>query len=202
LGALFKIAMRHSRAATGLVLFTSLVAGLLSLSVLSWAGDSDGSPQWYTHAKTKVETLICEGPLVDLDRELGTFYETLVKTVEPNARSGLVQSQKKWIAERERCSVAAKNAEELVDCVDTKIRQRLDFIRERLQETVDEKRSLEFAKFQLKTYKDTGFEFQYPGAWHLETAEDGRISLKSDPEEGMSLGFEKTVSEPKKCTYE
>ena len=193
--------MRHSRTATGLVLFISAVAGLLSLSVLSWAGDSDGSPQWCKQAKTKVETLICDGPLVGPDRELGTFYETLVKTVEPSARSGLVQSQRKWIAERERCSAAAKNAEELVDCVDTKIRQRLDFIRERLQETVGEKRSLEFAKFQLKTYKDTGFEFQYPSSWHLETTEDGEISLRSEDQE-MVLGFEKTVTSPKKCTYE
>ena len=193
--------MRHSRAATGLVLFISLVAGFLSLSVLSWADDSDGSPQWCTQAKTKVETLICDGPLVELDRELGAFYETLIKMVEPSAKSGLVQSQKKWIAERERCSSTARNAEELVDCVDTKFRQRLDFIRKRLQETVAEKRSLEFAKFQLKTYKDAGFEFQYPSFWNLEMTEDGGISLKSDTE-GMFIGFEKTVTDPKKCTYE
>jgi hypothetical protein len=107
---------------------------------------------------------------------------------------------KKWIAERERCSATARNAEELVDCVDTKIRQRLDFIRKRLQKTVAEKRALEFAKFQLKTYKDTGFEFQYPDSWHLEMTEDGGIRLKSDPEE-MFLGFDKTVTDPKKYTY-
>jgi hypothetical protein len=70
-----------------------------------------------------------------------------------------------------------------------------------LQETIAEKRSLEFAKFPLKTYKDTGFEFQYPGSWHLEATDEGGISLKSDPEE-MFLGFEKTVTDPKKCTYE
>jgi len=190
-----------SKAATGLVLFISFVAGLCSLSVLSWADDSNSSPQWCAKAKTKVEKLICDGPLGELDRELGAFYETLVKIVEPSAKSGLVQSQKKWIAERERCSATARNAEELVDCVDTKIRQRLDFIRKRLQETVAEKRSLEFAKFQLKTYKDTGFEFQYPDSWHFEMTEDGGISLKSDPEE-MFLGFEKTVTDPEKCTYE
>ncbi len=190
-----------SRAARGLVLFIPFVAGLCSLSVLSWADDSNGSPQWCAKAKTKVEELICDGPLRELDRELSAFYETLVKIIEPSAKSSLVQSQRKWIAERERCSVTATKPAELVDCVETKIRQRLDFIRKRLQETVAEKRSLEFAKFQLKTYKDTGFEFQYPGFWHLEITEGGGISLKSDPEE-MFLGFEKTVTDPKKCTYE
>ncbi len=188
-----------SKAATGLVLSISFVAGLCSLSVLSWADDSNGLSQWC--AKTKVEQLICDGPVGELDRELGAFYETLVEIGEPSAKSGLVQSQKKWIAERDRCSATAKNAEELVDCVDTKIRQRLDFIRKRLQETVAEKRSLELAKFQLKTYKDTRFEFQYPGSWHFEMTEDGGISLKSDPEE-MFLGFEKAVTDPQKCTYE
>ncbi|MGH9494637.1 MAG: hypothetical protein ACRD3B_06535, partial [Candidatus Sulfotelmatobacter sp.] len=64
-----------SRAATGLVLFISLVAGLLSLSVISWADDSDGSPRWCTQAKTKVEKLICEnGQLGDYDRELTAYY--------------------------------------------------------------------------------------------------------------------------------
>lgn len=195
--------MRHSRAATGLVLFISLVAGLLSLSVLSWADDSDGPPQWCTKGKTKVEKLICENEqLGDYDGELAAYYEFVLKEVEPRAKSALVQSQKKWIAERDRCSATARNAEELVHCVDTKIGQRLDFLRKSLQEKIAEKRALEFAKFQLKTYKDDGFEFQYPGSWHLEMAEDGRISLNSDPEEGMSLGFEKTISDPNKCSYE
>jgi hypothetical protein len=94
LGALFKIAMRHSRAATGLLLFISFVAGLCLLSVLSRADDSNGLPQWCAQAKTKVEKLICDGPLRDLDRELGVFYETLVKIVEPSAKCGLVQSEK------------------------------------------------------------------------------------------------------------
>ncbi len=200
-GALFKIAMRHP--ATGLLLFISLVVGLLSLSVLSWADNSDDSPQWCTQAKTKVEILICEnGQLDDYDRELTAYYEALLKAVEPSTQSDLVQSQKKWIAERERCSATARSAEALVHCVDTKIGQRLDFLRKSLQEKIAEKRALEFAKFQLKTYKDDGFEFQYPDSWHLEMAEDGRISLNSDPEEGMSLGFEKTISDPKKCSYE
>jgi len=195
--------MRHSRAATGLVLFSSLVAGLLSLSVLSWADDLDGPPQWCTKAKTKVEKLICENEQLGLhDQELAAYYEFVLKEVEPRAQSDLVQSQKKWITERERCTAAARKSEELVQCVVTKIAQRLDFLRKRLQETIAEKRALEFAKLQLKTYKDAGFEFQYPGSWHLEIAEDGRVSLNSDPEEGMSLGFEKTVSDPKKCTYE
>jgi len=44
-----------SKAATGLVLFISFVAGLCSLSVLSWADDSNGSPQWCAKAKTKVD---------------------------------------------------------------------------------------------------------------------------------------------------
>jgi len=190
-----------SKAATGLVIFIALVAGLCSLSVLSWADDSNSSPQWCAKAKTNVDKLICNGPLGELDRELGAFYEALLKTVEPSAKSGLVQSQKKWISEREGCSASARNPEELVDCVDTKIRQRLDFIRKRLQETVAEKRSLEFAKFQLKRYKDTAFEFQYPGSWHFEMTEDGGVSLKSDPEE-MFLGFEKAVADPEKCTYQ
>jgi uncharacterized protein YecT (DUF1311 family) len=189
-----------SKAVTGLVL-VSLTAGLGSLSVLSWADDANGSPQWCAKAKTKVEKLICDGQLVELDREMGAFYEALVKMTEPSAKSGLRQSQKKWIAERERCGSTAKNAEELGDCVYTKIRQRLDFIRKRLQETVAEKRSLEFAEFQLKTYKEAGFEFQYPDSWQLGMTEDGGIRLKSDPEE-MFLGFEKTVTDPKKCTYE
>jgi uncharacterized protein len=191
-----------SRAATGLVLFISLVAGLLSLSVLSWADDSDDSPQWCTQAKTKVEKLICEnGQLGDYDRELTAYYEALLKTVEPSAQSDLVQSQKKWIAEREQCGSTAKTAEELVSCVDTRIHQRFDLIRKRMQETVAEKRLSEFAKFKLKTFKDTAFEFQYPSSWPLETTEDGRISLKSELEQ-MVLGFEKTVTSPKKCTYE
>jgi len=200
-GALFKIAMRHS--ATGLLLFIPLVAGLLSLSLLSWADDSDGSPQWCTKAKTRVEKLICENEqLGDHDRELAAYYETVLKEVEPRAQADLVQSQKKWIAERERCTATARNEEELAQCVVTKTAQRLDFLRKRLQETIAEKRALEFAKFRLKAYKDAAFEFQYPSSWHLEMADDGRIGLKNDPEEGMSLGFEKTVSDPKKCTYE
>jgi len=195
--------MRHTRAATGLVLFIPFVAGLLSLPVRSWADDSDGSPQWCTKAKTKVEKLICENEqLGDYDRELAAYYEAVLNEVQPRVQSDLVQSQNKWIAERERCTATARNAEELVQCVDTKIDQRLKSLRKRLQETIAEKRALEFAKFQLKTYKDAGFEFQYPGSWHLEMAEDGRINLKNDPEEGMSLGYEKTVSDPKKCTYE
>ena len=195
--------MRHSRAATGLVLFISLVAALLSLSVLSWADDSEGPPQWCKQAKTKVEKLICDnGELGDYDRELTAYYEALLKMVEPSAESDLVQSQKKWIAERERCGSTAKATEELVNCVDTRMHQHYDFIRRRMQEAVAEKRLSEFAKFKLKTFKNTAFEFQYPSSWQLETTEDGTVSLKSDPEDGMSLGFEKTVSDPKKCTYE
>jgi uncharacterized protein len=139
LGALFKIAMRQSRAARGLVLFISLLAGLLSLSDLSWADDSDGSPQWCRQAKTKVEKLICQNGLGDYDRELTEFYEALLKAVEPSAQSDLVQSQKKWVAEREQCGSTAKTAEELVSCVGTRIHQRFDLIRKRMQETVAKK---------------------------------------------------------------
>lgn len=148
-----------------------------------------------------MEKLICDGPLRDLDRELGVFYETLVRMVEPSAKSGLVQSEKNGLLNGSECNATARNAGELADCVEAKTRQRLDFIRKRLQETIAEKRSSEFTKFPLKTHKDTGFEFQYPGSWHLEVTDDGGISLKSDPEE-MFLGFEKTVTDPKKCTYE
>ena len=200
-GALFKIAMRQSRAATGLVLFFFFVAGLLSLSAVSWADDSDGSPEWCTRAKTKVETLICENEqLGDDDRELTAYYGALLKTVEPSVRSELVQSQKKWIAEREQCGSSAKAAEELVICVGTRIRERIDLIRKRLQETA-EKRLSEFAKFDLRTFKAPAFEFRYPSSWQLETTEDGGISFKTESQK-MTLGFEKTVTSPEKCAYE
>jgi uncharacterized protein len=193
----------------GLVLFFSLVAGLFSPSVLSWADDSDGSPQWCTKAKTKVEKLICEGGQLEYDQELGAYYETLLKMVEPSAKSDLVQSQKQWIAEREQCGATAKKAEDLFNCVRTKIQQRSDLLRKDIAERNIEKRVLEFNKFKLRTFKNTAFEFQYPSSWHLEKAEDGRISLKSQREE-MILGFEKTaifhgfettVTSSKQCTY-
>jgi len=99
-----------SKMATGLVLFSSL-AGLFAFSVLSWAHDSDGPPQWCIKAKTKVEKLICEGgQLGESDQELGVYYENLIKMVEPSAKSDLVQSQKKWIAEREQCGASKGNA--------------------------------------------------------------------------------------------
>lgn len=190
-----------SRIATGLVLFCSLVAGLFSLSALSWADDSDGSPQWCTKAKTKVEKLICEdGQLVEFDQELGAYYETLLRIVGPRIKSDLVQSQKKWIAEREQCGATAKKAEDLLSCVDTKIHQRSDLLRKDIQERNIEKRLSEFANFKLKTFKDTAFEFQYPGSWDLERTDDGRISLKSEPE-AMTLGFEKTATSSKRCIY-
>jgi uncharacterized protein len=180
LGALFKIAVRQSRAATVLVLFISFVAGLLSLSAVSWADDSDGSPQWCTQAKTKVEILICEnGQLGDYDRELTAYYEALLKTLDPSVQSDLVQSQKKWIAQREQCGSTAKAAEELVICVGTRIRERIDLIRKRIQETAAEKRLSEFANFDLRTFKAPAFEFQYPSSWHLKTRADSGISLKT-----------------------
>jgi uncharacterized protein len=190
-----------SRITTGLVLFFSLVVGLFSLSVLSWADDSDGSPRWCTKAKTKVERLICEGgQLGEYDQELGAYYETLLKMVEPSTKSDLVQSQKRWIAEREQCGAAAKKAADLVSCVDTRIHQRSDLLRKNIQERNIETRWSEFNKFKLRTYKDTAFEFQYPSSWRLGTTNDGRISLKSQPEE-MTLGFEKTGTSSKQCTY-
>jgi uncharacterized protein YecT (DUF1311 family) len=200
----------------GLVLFFSLAAGLFSLSVLSWADDADDSPQWCTRAKTKVEKLICgeygQGQVGAYDQELGVYYESLLKMVEPSAKSDLVQSQKKWIAERERCAAAFKKAEDLQDlrqCVVGEIYQRSDFLQKGIAERQNEKRWSEFNKFGLRTFKNTAFEFQYPNSWHLEKAEDGRISLKSQGDE-MILGFEKTaifhgfettVTSSKQCTY-
>ena len=135
--------MRHGRAATGLVLLISSVGGLLSLSVLSWADDSDDSPQWCTQAKTKVEKLVCENEqLGAYDRELTAYYEALRKTVEPSAQSDLVQSQKKWIAKRERCGSTATTADELVICVGASILQRIDRIRRRIQETAADRKSV------------------------------------------------------------
>jgi uncharacterized protein YecT (DUF1311 family) len=176
--------------------------GLSSFSVLSRADDSDGSPQWCTKAKTKVEKLICEedGQLGEYDQELSSYYETLVKMVEPSTKSDLVQSQKRWIAEREQCGATAKKVEDLVSCVYTKNNQRSDLLLKDIAERNIEKRVSEFNKFKLRAFKDTAFEFQYPSSWHLETTEDGRISLKSQGED-MILGFEKTVTSSKQCTY-
>jgi len=190
-----------SKKTTGLILFYSAVAALFPLSVLSWADHLDGSPHWCEKAKTKVEKLICgAGQLGEFDRELAAYYEALLKMVAPGARSDLVQSQKKWIAEREQCGAAAKNAEDLVSCVDTKIHQRSDLLRKDLQERNVEKRLSEFSKFKLKTFKNAAFGFQYPGSWQLETTQDGEVSLKSEPEE-MILGFERSVTSSNKCTY-
>jgi len=186
----------------GLVLFLSLVGGLFSLSVLSWADDSDGSPQWCLKAKTKVEKLICEegGQVGEYDQELGVFYETLLKMVEPSTKSDLVQAQKRWIAEREQCGATAEKVEDLVSCVYTKINQRSDLLLKDIAERNIEKRVSEFNKFSLRTFKDTAFEFQYPSSWRLETTEDGRISLRSQ-RENMILGFRKTVTSSTQCTY-
>ena len=173
----------------------------------SWADDSDGPPQWCTRAKTNVEKLICEGgQLGKFDQQLDVYYEHLLKMVEPSAKSDLVQSQKKWIAEREQCGATAKETEDLVSCVEAMIQQRTDLLAKDIQEKNTEKRLSEFAKFKLKTFKNTAFEFQYPSSWHLETTADGRISLKSEPEETilgeeMTLGFEKTVTSAENCTY-
>jgi uncharacterized protein YecT (DUF1311 family) len=183
----------------GLVLFCSLVAGLLSHPVLSWADDSDDAPRWCINAKTKVEKLICE-QLGPYDQELGVYYETLLKMVEPSAKSDLVRSQKRWIAEREQCGAIAKTPEELGNCVSTKIHQRSDLLQKDIADRNSEKRLSEFNKFDLRTFKDTAFEFQYPSSWHLEMTEDGRISLKNEGED-MVLGFEKAVTFPEQCTY-
>jgi len=183
----------------GLVLFCPLVAGLFSHPVLSRADDSDDAPRWCINAKTKVEKLICE-QLGPHDQELGVYYETLLKMVEPRAKSDLVRSQKRWIAERGQCGAIAKTPEELGDCVSTKIHQRSDLLQKDIAEMNSEKRLSEFNKFDLKTFKDTAFEFQYPSSWHLETTEDGRISLKNEAED-MILGFEKAVTSAQQCTY-
>jgi hypothetical protein len=87
--------------------------------------------------------------------------------------------------------------------------QRSDLLLKDIAERQSEKRLSEFNKFELRTFKNNAFEFQYPSSWHLEKAEDGRISLKSQREE-MTLGFEKTaifhgfettVTSSKQCTY-
>lgn len=185
----------------GLVLFFSLVAGLFSPSVSSWADDSDGSPRWCTKAKTKVEKLICEDATLGAhDQEAGVYYVTLLKMVEPSTKSDLVQSQKRWITEREQCAATAKEGEDHHDCVVIKIFQRSNVLQKYIAERNTEKRVSEFNKFKLRTFKNTAFEFQYPSSWHIEETEDGRISLKSEPEE-MILGFEKTATSSKQCTY-
>jgi uncharacterized protein len=169
----------------------------------SLADDPVSPPQWCTKAKTKVEKLICEGgQLGEFDQELAVYYENLLKMVEPSAKPDLVQSQKKWIAEREQCAATAKETEDLVSCVETMIQQRTGLLAKDIQEKNIERRLSEFAKFKLKTFKNTAFEFQYPSSWHLETAADGRISLTSEHEdEEMTLGFEKTLTSSKNCTY-
>ena len=176
------------------------VHGLLPILMLVMCHCAAGQ-EWCTKAKTKVEKLICEGgQLGEFDQELGVYYGNLLKMVEPSAKPDLIQSQKKWIAEREQCGATAKETEDLVSCVDTMIRQRYRLLLKDIQERNIEKRLSEFARFKLRTFNDTAFEFQYPSAWHLETTDDGRISLKSQLEE-MTLGFEKTVTSSKNCTY-
>jgi len=147
-----------------------------------------------------VEKLICEDEQAgEYDQELGVYYETLLKMVEPSTKSDLVQSQKGWIVEREQCSSTAKKPEDLVSCVSTKIQQRSDLLRKDIAERNNEKRLSEFDQFELRTFKDTAFEFEYPRSWQM-TTEDSRVSLKSEGEE-MSLGFEETVTSSKQCTY-
>ena len=183
------------------VLFFSVAAALFLLSVLSWADDSEGTPRWCAKAKTKVEKLICEGgQLGEFDRELAVYYETLLEIVTPDARSGLVESQKKWIAEREQCDAIAKKSEDLLECVATKIHQRSVVLVKDIQERNTQERLSEFRKFKLRTFKNEELEFQYPGSWKLERKQDGEISLRSEPEE-MILGSEKAVSSSKQCTY-
>jgi len=190
-----------SKNATGSVLFSSVVAAFFALSFLSLAHDSVASPQWCTKAKTKVEKLICdEGQLGEFDRESAAYYAALLKMVAPSARPDLVQSQKEWIAEREKCGATAKNAEDLLSCVDRKIHQRSEALYKDIQKRNAEERLSEFNKFKLETFKNAEFEFQYPQFWLLDTTQAGEISLKSDPEE-MILGYEKTVTSSNKCTY-
>jgi len=187
-----KVVVRASRIAVR-------TSSLSSLSALSRADYSDGSPQWCKKAKTKVEKLICEdGQMGEYDQELGSYYEALLKMVEPSTKSDLMRSQKRWIAEREQCGAIAKKEEDLASCVYTEINQRSDLLLKDIAERNIEKRVSEFNKFELRTFKDTAFEFQYPNSWHLETTEDGRISLKSERED-MILGFEKNVTSSKQC---
>ena len=183
----------------GLVLLCSLVACLFARPALSRASQSDDSPRWCTNAKTKVEKLICE-KLGPYDQEMGLYYETLLKIVEPSAKSNLVRSQKRWMAEREQCGATAKTPESLNNCVSTKIRQRSDLLRRDIAGLNSEKRLSEFNGFDLRTYRDIAFEFKYPSTWHLETTEDGRVRLTNEGE-NMILGFGKAVTSAPQCTY-
>ena len=193
--------MSFKRAA-GSALFISVVSGVLSLSLLSWADDTDSSPQWCAKAKTQVEKLVCQdGTLENLDREMGVYYEHLLKLVGPDARVEVVESQRKWITEREQCTIIAKqNRQDVEDCVSAKLQLRSNLLQKKIDEQNIEKRLSEFATLKLKTFKGSGFEFQYPNSWHLEMRKDGRISVKSKSEE-MILGFEKTETSLRKCTY-
>ena len=184
------------------VLVLALIAPVAAQQV-GWAGDSDGPPQWCTKAKTRVEKLICEGgPLGASDQELGVYYEALLKIVPPSAKPDLLQSQKKWIAEREQCGATAKEKEELGSCLARMIQQRSSVLAKDIAERNVEKRLSEFAKFKLQTFHGSAFEFQYPTSWRLGKTTDGRVSLKSQQEdEEMTLGFEKAVKSAESCTY-
>jgi uncharacterized protein len=122
----------------GLALFCSLVAGLLLHPAVCWADEPDDAPPWCTHAKTKVENLICE-KLGPYDEELNVYYRTLLKMVEPSAKSDLIRSQKRWIVEREQCGAIEKTPEGLVDCVGTKIRQRSRLLQKDIADRNSEK---------------------------------------------------------------
>jgi uncharacterized protein YecT (DUF1311 family) len=191
--------MTSSRHKDSLVLLCSFVVCLFALPTLSLASQSDDAPRWCTNAKTKVEKLICErlGPE---DRELGLYYVTLLTMVEPSAKTHLIRSQKRWIAEREQCGELAKTPEDLNSCVSTRIRQRSEFLRKAIAGLNGEKRLAEFNEFHLKTYREAAFEFKYPSSWQLETTEDGRISLTNGGED-MLLGFETAVTSSSHCTY-
>jgi uncharacterized protein YecT (DUF1311 family) len=190
------ISCRHAGA---FVLLCFSGACLFARPAFSWPRQSDDTPRWCIDAKTKVEKLICE-QLGPNDQQLGLYYETLLKMIEPSAKSDLVRSQKKWIAEREQCGAIAKTPEDLHNCVSTKIQQRSELLRKELAELTSEKRLSEFNELQLRTYRDSAFEFRYPSSWRLETTEDGRIILKNDGED-MVLGFEKNVASPQQCIY-
>jgi hypothetical protein len=131
---------------------------------------------------------------------MSLYYETLLKIVEPSAKSNLVRSQKRWMAEREQCGATAKTPESLNNCVSTKIRQRSDLLRRDIAGLNSEKRLSEFNGFDLRTYRDIAFEFKYPSTWHLETTEDGRVRLTNEGE-NMILGFGKAVTSAPQCTY-
>lgn len=156
---------------------------------------------WCAKAKTNVEHAICDGgQLLAFDETLSVYYRELLRISEPQAKTELVDSQRGWIAERERCAQSTKTDEKLVECVDKKIQKRTGELTERIGRVLAEKRWQEFQGFKRKTYRAERFEFQYPADWKLKVQPDGRIQLR-DERETMLIGVSKTVKSARGCVY-